>query len=58
MLESIGTFIRRSVRVLRVSYRPKADEFWLIAKVTGLGMALIGAVGFLITILFTYINQA
>ena len=57
MLDSISDFARRSVRVLRVSYRPRSDEYWLIAKVTGLGMALIGLIGFAITVLFAYINE-
>ncbi|MFH1448149.1 MAG: protein translocase SEC61 complex subunit gamma [Candidatus Micrarchaeota archaeon] len=58
MIEKINSFIQRSMRVLRVSYRPKSQEYWMIAKVTGLGMALIGLVGFLITIIFNYVNMA
>ncbi len=50
-------FIQRSLRVLRVSYRPKSDEYWMIAKVTGAGMVVIGLVGFLITIIFTVIDE-
>ena len=41
-MEIMESFIQRSLWVLRVSYRPKSDEFWMIAKITGLGMMLIG----------------
>jgi protein transport protein SEC61 subunit gamma and related proteins len=57
-MEIMESFIQRSMRVLRVSYRPKSEEFWLIAKITGLGMILIGLIGFIITIILTYVNSA
>ncbi len=57
LMPALSDFVQRSIRVLRVSYRPKSDEFWMIAKITGLGMLLIGLVGFLITVVFTAINQ-
>ncbi|MFH1471244.1 MAG: protein translocase SEC61 complex subunit gamma [Candidatus Micrarchaeota archaeon] len=56
-MEIVENFIQRSMRVLRVSYRPKSDEFWMIAKITGAGMVLIGMTGFLITVIFTLINS-
>ncbi len=56
-IESINTFIQKSMRVLRVSYRPKSDEFWMIAKITGAGMVLIGFLGVLITLIFTGIDS-
>ena len=55
-MEVMESFIQRSLRVFRVSYRPKSDEFWMIAKITGLGMVLIGLIGFLITVIFTFVN--
>ena len=35
-------------RVIRLSRKPKRSEFEMIAKITGLGMVLIGAIGFII----------
>jgi protein transport protein SEC61 subunit gamma-like protein len=55
-MEVMESFLQRAIRVLRVSYRPKSDEFWMIAKITGLGMLLIGLVGFAITVIFTFMN--
>ncbi|MEM4389154.1 MAG: protein translocase SEC61 complex subunit gamma [Candidatus Micrarchaeia archaeon] len=51
----LESFYQRSMRVLRVSYRPTEREFWSMAKTTALGMVLIGAVGFAITLIFSYI---
>ncbi len=35
-------------RVIRLSRKPKRNEFVMIAKITGLGMIVIGAIGFII----------
>jgi len=53
----IRAFVRRSIRVLNVSHRPRKEEFWMIAKTVALGMVLIGAVGFAITIIFAFIDR-
>jgi len=51
----LESFYQRSLRVLRVSYRPTEREFWSMAKTTALGMVLIGLVGFAITLAFSFI---
>lgn len=55
MVDTLIGFVRQSIRVLRVSYQPKADEFNMTAKVTGLGLILIGVIGYVITIIFSFI---
>jgi protein translocase SEC61 complex gamma subunit len=52
----VKSFIRRSIRVLNVSHRPQGKEYWTIAKTVALGMALIGLIGFAITIIFAFID--
>ena len=42
-------FINESVRVLRITRKPNKEEFKTIVKVSGLGMVLIGLIGFIIT---------
>jgi len=42
-------FINESIRVLKVTRKPNKAEFKTIVKVSGLGMAIIGLLGFLIT---------
>lgn len=45
----LKTFINESVRVLRVTRKPNKLEFQTIVKASGLGMVIIGLVGFVIT---------
>lgn len=43
-------------RVIKLSKKPKKNEFIMIAKITGIGMLLIGAVGFVIRIIIQIIT--
>ena len=43
-------------RVLKITKKPDMEEFKMIVKVTGLGMAVIGFVGFLISMIFRLLN--
>ena len=42
-------FLSESVRVLKVTRKPSKEEFATIVKVSGLGMIVIGLIGFVIT---------
>ncbi len=46
-------FINECRRVLRVTKRPDSFEFKTIVKVSGLGMGIIGLIGFLVSMLKT-----
>ena len=48
-------FLYECKRVLRVARKPDREEYLTIAKVTGLGILLIGLVGFVITMIATVI---
>ena len=43
-------------RVLRIARRPKKEEFLKTIKITGIGMLLLGFIGFLIQLLFEVIR--
>ena len=45
------SFAKESRRVLKVTRKPNREEFKTIVKVAGLGMVIIGMIGFLIAIL-------
>ena len=45
------SFLGECVRVLKVTRKPNKLEFKTIVKVSGLGMILIGLIGFVITML-------
>ena len=49
--ESIVNFLKLCERVLHVSRKPGRSEYINVAKVTGIGVIIIGAVGFLISII-------
>ena len=48
--KSIVDFIKLCQRVLHVSKKPGKDEFLNVAKITGVGVLIIGAIGFVISI--------
>ena len=45
------TFVKECRRVLKVTKKPSMDEFKTIVKVSGLGITIIGLLGFLINII-------
>ena len=45
------SFINESIRVLKVTRKPNSLEFKTIVKVSGLGMVIIGLLGFVITMI-------
>lgn len=42
-------------RVIKMARKPSTDEYIKVVQITGLGLALIGGVGFLIYWLMTYL---
>ena len=44
----VKRFWKETVRVLRITKKPNKQEFASAVKVTGLGIAVIGVVGFVI----------
>ncbi|MBI4148509.1 protein translocase SEC61 complex subunit gamma [Candidatus Woesearchaeota archaeon] len=50
-LEQFKEFIVECRRVLRITKKPDRQEFTTIVKISGLGMLIIGVLGFLISVL-------
>ncbi len=48
--ESITQALKQYKRVLYVSKRPERDEYINVAKITGIGIIIIGVIGFIITL--------
>jgi protein transport protein SEC61 subunit gamma and related proteins len=44
----VRRFWKETLRVIRITKKPNKEEYKSILKVTGLGIAIIGALGFLI----------
>ena len=53
--EGFKEFFRKYIRVLKLARRPTKEEFWKISAVAALGIVIIGALGFLIYLLFEYL---
>ena len=49
--ETTSQFIRQCRRVLHVSKKPDREEFQNVAKITGIGIIIIGVVGFVISLI-------
>ncbi|MGZ4857082.1 MAG: protein translocase SEC61 complex subunit gamma [Methanobacteriaceae archaeon] len=49
--ESVVSFIKQCRRVLIVSKRPDMEEYQNVSKVTGIGVIIIGVIGFIISII-------
>jgi len=47
-LTRMKSFYKECIRVLKITKKPDKEEFKTIVKVSGLGMAVIGLIGFLI----------
>jgi protein transport protein SEC61 subunit gamma and related proteins len=52
-LDKLKEFWTESIRVMRITKRPNKEEFITIVKVSGAGILIIGAIGFI----FHIINQ-
>ncbi|HIH13379.1 TPA: protein translocase SEC61 complex subunit gamma [Candidatus Woesearchaeota archaeon] len=44
----VKRFIKEAVRVIRITKKPDSQEYKSLVKVTGLGTAVIGAIGFVL----------
>ncbi|MBE6504125.1 MAG: protein translocase SEC61 complex subunit gamma [Methanobrevibacter sp.] len=49
--ERLDKFVKDSKRVLKVSRKPDRAEYFEFAKITALGILVIGVVGFVIVII-------
>ena len=49
--ERFDKFIKDSKRVLKVSRKPDGPEYIELAKVTSIGVLIVGAVGFVIVLI-------
>jgi protein transport protein SEC61 subunit gamma-like protein len=47
LLEKLKDFWIQCKRVMRITKRPSKEEYWTIVKVSGLGILLIGFIGFI-----------
>ena len=56
IVQGMRSFFQKCRRVLLVSSKPDKEEFKLSAKITGIGMIIIGLIGFALFMLFKLLN--
>ena len=49
--EKIKNFYDSSRRILSISQKPNKKEFWMMSKIIGLGIIVIGIIGFVIKLI-------
>ena len=54
--ESFNKFIKDGKRVLKVSRKPDKEEYFELAKVTSIGVVIVGVIGFAIFLLASLIG--
>ncbi|HLC62870.1 MAG TPA: protein translocase SEC61 complex subunit gamma [Candidatus Nanoarchaeia archaeon] len=52
LADKFKTFIIECKRVLLVTKKPSNEEFKAVVKVTGVGTLIIGAIGFIIHVMY------
>ena len=56
MLEKLKSFVSQCARVWHLLKKPDRIEFTTVAKVSAIGLAIIGAIGFLISTAMTLLG--
>ncbi|QQG39385.1 MAG: protein translocase SEC61 complex subunit gamma [Candidatus Aenigmatarchaeota archaeon] len=56
IVAKIRDFGKNAMRVLRVSSKPSGEEYLASAKITGIGLIIIGVVGFIIFLIFQFLG--
>ncbi len=56
ILTRFKSFITQSKRVFKITKKPSMAEFKIIMKISGLGIAIIGILGFLINIIWVLVK--
>ncbi len=44
----IKSFIKDTIRLLRLLKKPKSEEYWIVAKITALGIVILGIIGYVV----------
>jgi protein transport protein SEC61 subunit gamma-like protein len=47
----LKTFFENTKRVFLVSKKPTKEEYWNLVKITGLGIIILGLIGFILILL-------
>jgi protein transport protein SEC61 subunit gamma-like protein len=51
-----GSFIESTKRLIRVASKPSRTELWMLVRVSAIGIAIVGGIGFMIKVLFWFVG--
>jgi len=57
-LSNIGMFWENTKRIIKLSKKPTRKEIWMQFKISMLALFAVGAVGFVIKLLFLFVSQS
>jgi protein transport protein SEC61 subunit gamma and related proteins len=52
----LSELVKRCIRILHISRKPSGAEFSKVARITALGMVLFGLVGFIISVISSFVR--
>lgn len=53
----LNELVKRCIRILYISKKPESDEYNKVARVTGIGMLLLGVIGVIISFVLGEISK-
>ncbi|MFA5746377.1 MAG: protein translocase SEC61 complex subunit gamma [archaeon] len=56
MANKLKEFFESSKRILLIAKKPSNKEYWSMAKIVGLGMIIIGVIGFIVKLTMNLIS--
>ena len=57
LIGKLKSFIGECIRVFKVTKKPGKDEYKIVVKVSGIGILIIGLIGFIIHIIWTLFSR-
>ena len=55
---NLSEFLQSSKRLILVMNRPRMQEISLVLRITLLGVAVVGAIGYMVRVIFWFVNLA
>jgi len=55
---NLSGFLESSRRLLHATTRPSREEIWMLFKISMLGVVVLGVIGFMVRVIFWFINLA
>ena len=55
--ERLGVFFQNTKRIIKIANKPNRKEYLLIFKICAIGLGLLGAISFVIQLIWTIINN-